>query len=385
MDTGQLVAFTQDLVRRQSLSGEEHEVAKRIQAEMHELGFNTVRTDKNGTVIGIIEGDAAGPTLLLDAHCDTVGVAPGKPWEHDPFAAEVDDGVVYGRGTADMKGALAAMIYAAGSVDRAETAGCVVVTATVMEEVMEGYSLGDVIEEEITPDFVVVGEATDFNLNRGGRGRAEIHLETIGVPAHSSSPEVGHNAVLDMLMVVDAIEQMDLPSHPLMGPAIMALTDIISDPYPGYSVIPSRCRVTYDRRLLPDETPEDVVGAITALPAAQGIELNVTIAQGKHEAYTGAMIQGPKFFPAWIFDEEHPFVQDAYRGLRSAGLTPDIGAYRFCTNGAYSAGRAGIPTVGFGPATESDAHIVDEHLAIDDLLKAAQGYAGIIHAVLSTE
>lgn len=385
MNTNKLTTFTRELVRRQGLSGAERDVTERIQAEMRALDFDVVRTDKNGTVIGIIEGRAAGPTLLLDAHCDTVGVAPGTSWKHDPFAAEVHDGIIYGRGTADMKGALAAMIYAAGSIDRARLSGRIVVTATVMEEVMEGYSLGTVIEEEIVPDFVVVGEATDFNLNRGGRGRAEIHLETIGVPAHSSSPEVGHNAVLDMLEVVHAIEQMDLPSHPLMGPAIMALTDIISDPYPGYSVIPSRCKVTYDRRLVPDETPEDVVGAITALPAAQGIDLNVTIAQGEHEAYTGEMIRGPKFFPAWIFDEAHPFVQDAYRGLRSAGLSPDIGAYRFCTNGAYSAGRAGIPTVGFGPAAESDAHVVDEHLAIEDLVRAAQGYLGIVEAVLELQ
>ena len=70
-------------------------------------------------------------------------------------------------------------------------------------------------------------------------------------------------------------------------------------------------------------------------------------------------------------------------GLDRAGLQPSVGAYRFCTNAAYSAGIAGVPTIGFGPAEETDAHVIDERLAIADLLAAARGYQGIIEAVLA--
>ncbi len=237
--------------------------------------------------------------------------------------------------------------------------------------------------DAVSPDFVVIGEATDLRLNRGGRGRAEIHLETIGRPAHSSTPHLGRNAVHDMLRVVEAVERLPMQSDVFLGRGILALTDIISDPYPAYSVIPSRCRVTYDRRLLPGETERDVLVAITGLPEVAGIELRAAIAQGEHTTYTGAVLRGPKFLPAFLFPEDHPFVQTAARGLRSAGLDPQMGAYRFCTNAAYSAGVAGVPTIGFGPGREEDAHVVDERIAVADVVAAERGYRGIIEAALA--
>ena len=372
-----LINFVQRLVQTPSLSSEEGPVVDIILQEMRKLGFDRVWADVNGSAIGIIEGTHPGPTILLDAHCDTVGIAPGSTWQRDPFAAEVADGFVHGRGTADMKGALAAMVYAAAGIDRTQLAGRVAVSATVLEEVMEGISLGTVIEA-VQPDFVVIGEASKLNLNRGGRGRAEIHIETIGKPAHSSNPQLGVNAVHEMFKVISAIEAIDLPTHPLLGDAIMALTDIISDPYPGYSVVPSRCRVTYDRRLLTGETQESVSAQIMALPGLDNVNFEARIAEGEHSTYTGGVLRGPKFFPAWEFAEDHPFVQSALGGLHSAGLSPEVAAYRFCTNGATSAGVLGIPTVGFGPAAEGDAHVVDERVWIDELETAVRGYQGII-------
>jgi acetylornithine deacetylase/succinyl-diaminopimelate desuccinylase-like protein len=94
------------------------------------------------------------------------------------------------------------------------------------------------------------------------------------------------------------------------------------------------------------------------------------------------VLSGPKFFPAWVLPEAHPFTQAALAGLRAAGLKPGLRAYRFCTNAAYSAGLAGVPTLGFGPAAEGDAHVVDERLALAELHRAAAGYLGIISAVL---
>jgi putative selenium metabolism hydrolase len=381
MNTDQLIAFTQDLIRLPSLAGQEAAVIERAKTEMQTLGFDRVWVDAYGSAIGIIEGAQAGPTLLFDAHVDTVGIAPGVPWQHQPFGAEIENGAMYGRGAADMKGALAAMIYAAADINRAHLTGQVVVSASVMEEVFEGGALRAVMQAT-PPDFVVIGEATALNLVRGGRGRAEIHLETIGRPSHSSAPEQGLNAVREMTRVMAALDALALPADPLLGPAIIALTDIISEPYPGYSVIPSRCRATYDRRLLPGETAEVVVQQIVDLPGVAGIRLNARLAQGEHAAYTGAVIRGEKFFPAWIYPEETPFVQQALAGLRAAGLTPRMSAYRFCTNAAYSAGVAGVPTIGFGPGSEADAHVIDEKVTLADLTAAAQGYRGIIQAVL---
>jgi len=194
INTQNLISFLKTLVKTESLSGSEQFVARRVSEQMHQLGYNRVWIDANGSVVGIIKGALPGPTLLLDAHCDIVGIAPGIAWEHDPDGAELVGNRLYGRGTSDMKGALAAMIHAASALDRSQLAGTVAVSATVMEEVMEGAALQTVMDE-INPDFVVIGEATGLNLNIGGRGRAEIQLEAIGKPAHSSSPQHGINAV----------------------------------------------------------------------------------------------------------------------------------------------------------------------------------------------
>jgi len=381
MNKQALIEFTQKLVKQQSLSGEEGLVIQIVVDEMKALGFDKVWLDENGSAIGVIEGGQPGKTLLFDAHMDTVGIAPGSVWTKDPFGGEIVDGYLYGRGVADMKGALAGMVHAAGSLNKSKLPGRVVISASVLEEVYEGGALKTVMDA-VSPDYVVIGESSNLNLVHGGRGRAEIHLETIGKPSHSSSPQLGVNAVHLMMKVIEAVEKIKLGEHPLLGPAILALTDIISEPYPGYSVIPSRCKATYDRRLLTNEPVEDVIGTIKSLPELKDIPFNAVIAQGEHQAYTGKKLTCTKFFPAWELDVDHPLVQASLKGLRASGLTPELTAYRFCTNAAYSMGQAEVPTIGFGPGTEADAHVVDERLSLESLKKVANGYVGIIKAVL---
>lgn len=383
MNKEKLIDFTQRLVRQQSFSSEEGAVTQIVVDEMKGLGFDKVWVDENGSAIGTIEGTQPGKTLLFDAHTDTVGIAPGSVWTKEPFGAEIIDGYLYGRGAADMKGALAAMVHAAAGVDKTKLSGRVVVSASVIEEIYEGGALKTVMDE-VHPDYVVIGESSSLNLVHGGRGRAEIHLETIGKPSHSSSPQHGVNAIHLMMKVIEEVEKIPLDEHPLFGPAIFALTDIISEPYPGYSVIPALCKATYDRRLLPNENLDEVLGAIQSLPELKEIQLNAFIAKGKHKTYTGAILTCDKFFPAWELETEHPFVQSALKGLRDSGLEPQFSAYRFCTNAAYSIGNAGVPTIGFGPGVEADAHVVDERLSLDELQKTASGYLGIIQAVLGT-
>ncbi len=393
IDNNRLIAFLQELVRQPSLSGQEAAVAGRVADEMRALGYDWVETDAYGSVVGVVQGAQPGPTLLFDAHTDTVGIAPGVPWRYNPYGAEIDTStgkpVLYGRGSADMKGALAAMVHAAGSLERGALRGRVVVSASVLEEVLEGVALRAVMAR-YPPDFVVIGESTEGNIARGGRGRAEIHLRTIGVPGHSSAPHLARNAVLGMVRVIDAVEAMELDSDPLMGPALLALTDIISEPYPGHSVVPSLCMVTYDRRLLPGETVGGVLAEITSLPEVaalherSGIRLEASIGEGSYPAYTGVMVGATKFFPAWLLAEEHALVQGALRALHSVGQAPQLGAYRFCTNAAYSAGVAGVPTIGYGPGAEADAHVVDEHLLLDDLLAVAAGYRALSATLLGT-
>ena len=381
IDPQRLVSFTRDLVRVRSLSGEEQPVVARITAEMRALGFDEVRVDENGSAVGLIVGRKPGKTLLLDGHCDIVDARPAD-WTHDPFAAVLEDGYLYGRGAADMKAALAAMIHAAASADRSRLAGRVAVSATVVEEVMEGFSLKQVMET-LNPDAVIIGEATQFALNRGGRGRAEIVVETIGKSAHSSSPQAGLCAVHQMMRLMQAVESAPMPYNSAVGRAQICLTDIVSQPFPGHSVVPDRCRVSYDRRLVPGETPESVLATIRALPKLQGIQYTLAVLDGEEKTCTARTLKGLKFFPAWAFAEDHPLVTAALGGLRASGFDPQLGAYGFCTNAAYSAGTAGVPTIGFGPGSETDAHTVNERMLLSDIQRAAEGYLGMIYSILN--
>jgi len=383
MDNHSLIQFTRDLISTRSLSGEESQVADRILVEMHKLGYDDAWIDQAGNALGVIQGDKPGKCLLLDAHIDTVG-ANAADWLSDPFKADIRDGRMYGRGSADTKGNMAAMVYGAAQVDREKLIGSVIVCGSVHEEVMEGGSLQVVIKEN-NPDYVVIGEATNLHLNRGGRGRAEVVLETIGKSAHSSSPEVGDCAVHSMMKLIHAIEAIPNHQHPFLGYGSMVLTDIISTPYPGSSVIPNRCRVTFDRRLLLGETIESVVNEVRQCADQENIECVVTVLQGSETTYRGYQMNAHKFFPAWLLEEEHPLVQYSYQALKELNPKTQIKAFQFCTNAASSAGFFGIPTIGYGLGRETDAHTVDESISIEELHQATKGYQAIIQNVLSFE
>ena len=112
MDT-QLVELCQKLIRRPSVSGEERAVAEFLKGTMEKLGYDQVEIDRYGSVLGRVRGKRPGPTVLMDGHIDTVPVDDPSAWSHDPWAAEIEDGKIYGRGASDMKGSVASMVLAA--------------------------------------------------------------------------------------------------------------------------------------------------------------------------------------------------------------------------------------------------------------------------------
>lgn len=382
--------LTRELIRCPSVSGEELEVADALKKAMESLGFDEVHWDKYGNVIGVIEGSRPGPCVLLDGHIDTVPVPDESVWSVPPFAGVVREGRIYGRGASDMKGAVAAMTVAASLFADAanrDFAGKVCVAGVVHEECFEGVAARE-ISARFKPDYVIIGEASELNLKIGQRGRAEIVVETFGVPAHSANPEKGVNAVHSMTRLITRMEQLKPDSHPVLGEGICVLTDIKSTPYPGASVVPSNCRVTYDRRLLVGEDREKVLApfqqVIAELKEADpDFEAKVYFASDQQPCYTGAAIAGTRFFPAWLYGEQEGFVTAVVAELRAAGLAPAISHYAFCTNGSHYAGEENIPTLGFGPSRENLAHTIDEYIEVEQLHKGVLGYQAILKALLS--
>jgi len=377
--------FTLRLVREPSPSADEGRVAALVHAEMLRLGY-AVEVDELGNVVGTI-GNDQGPCILIDAHMDTVGVTQRADWSRDPYGEIVDERL-YGRGAMDMKGPLAAAIYGVAALRGDLRGGRVVVSASIAEELVEGTALIHVAQQ-VKPDFVIIGEATSLKIARGQRGRAEILIEVLGRPTHSSRPEFGVNAAEAMVNVVRGLRELQAPSHETLGAGILVLTDILSHPYPALSVIPDRCIATFDRRTLPGETAESVLApvreSVERSLAGSGATATVRIAEDDFVSYSGQHIVAPNFASAWYFNDDEAIVRRAQRGLANSGFAAELSHYAFCTNGSGTAGRLGIPTIGFGPGEEALAHRVDEYIEIADLARAAKGYAAIAASLLETE
>ena len=289
-----------------------------------------------------------------------------------------------------MKGAIAAFVCAAANFAKdteRDFAGEIYVAGVVHEECFEGVAARQ-ISKAVSPDYVIIGEASQLNIKIGQRGRAEIVVETFGKPCHSANPEKGINAVYKMAKVIEAIRALEPPSHPVLGKGILELTDIKSAPYPGASVVPEYCHATYDRRLLVGETKESVLEPIQALLQTlmerdPELKAAVRYASGKEQCHTGDWIEGERFFPGWLYDEDADFIQAVSRQLHQMGYTPSITQYNFCTNGSHYAGEAGIPTLGLGPSRENLAHTVGEYIEIEQLTKVAECYYGVMQALLA--
>ncbi len=384
-----VVELCQKLIRQRSYSGEEQGVARALQDSMKALGFDEVTIDRYGNIIGCIKGKRPGKRLLFDGHIDTVPVTNPDEWMHPPFEAEIHDGKIYGRGSSDMKGAVAAMTCAAANFAKdtgKDFAGEIYVAGVVHEECFEGVAARE-ISKRVRPDYVVIGEASQLNLKIGQRGRAEIVIETFGIPCHSANPEKGVNAVYKMAKVIEAIRTLAPPHHPVLGDGILELTDIKSSPYPGASVVPEYCRATYDRRLLVGETKESVLAPIRQLldrlmEQDPQLKVKAGYAVGVEKCYTGNQIEGERFFPGWLYEEGADFVQSVFGQLKEMGYNPSITQYNFCTNGSHYAGEAGIKTFGLGPSQENLAHTVDEHIEIHQLSKVTDCYYGVMQALL---
>jgi putative selenium metabolism hydrolase len=383
----ELIEFVQEIVRIPSYSGQEEEVAKVIAKWMHEFEFDNVMTDELGSVIGCIEGKADNDLLILfDAHMDHVDIGRRDTWDVEPFGAIIKDNAIYGRGVVDMKGALASQIFALGMIRRygitPPTDLCM--AAVVFEELNEGLAVKHIIENiGITPNYVILGEPSNLNLSIGQRGRAEIEIVTKGKTSHGSMPELGKNAIYPMTKIINEIEKLndELPSHEFLGKGSVTIIDISSSP--GGNVVPDKCRIVVDRRIIPGETEDVVLNEMHNLlnnlkEQISDFQVTVDIIDEPVRFFTKKTLIDHKYFHCWYFDPSTPLIQKAKNILENAvDQQVEIIKWLFSTDGVYTAGVAKLATIGFGPGLESLAHCPNEHLSIDELIKSAKGYAAL--------
>ena len=244
-----------------------------------------------------------------------------------------------------------------------------------LEEDAEGFALRSLVERDgIRPEVVLLAEATDLSLRRGQRGRCEVRVRTEGRAAHASQPHLGESAILKMLPVISALEAMNgrLPVDPIFGAGNQVVT-LIEGPHTPNSV-PSWCEVAVDRRLVPGETAESVLAGIRSVIEPLGATARIPVQPVL--THTGLRLDGPSFYPGWLLDEDDPLLdvgKTTYRSLWNG--EPAVGIWRFSTDGAYSAGAAGIPSLGFGPEEEQYVHTALDQVSLSKLRKAAAFYA----------
>lgn len=367
------VSLTQAFVRIPSLSGQEQVMADFVQQVMRELGFDQISVDDKGSVLGFVGPAQAPLALLFDAHMDVVPIA--GTWTVEPFGAQIKDGRMYGRGTSDMKAGLAAALCGAAAAARSGTLKQrIAVSASVMEEVIEGYALSHALEQ-CTPAAVVICEPSRLRIMVGQKGRQEILLRLQGRPAHAALPHLGVNPIQAAVKAISALQTLDLPRDAQVGQALLVPTDIISDPHPSISLIPSSVTVRFDRRTLVGESSESVLKEMEQCVQGAGVEgFSLELVDSQVQTYTGQQASPERDLPAWRLDESAPLAQAMVQAVQQAGRVVEMDTWWFCANGSESAGRRGIPTIGLGPGEEAQAHTADESVAIDDVLGAKDIY-----------
>jgi putative selenium metabolism hydrolase len=387
-DEAQIGRFLSDLIERPSLSRRENAVVQRIGEEMTALGFDEVIVDPLGSVIGRI-GD--GPVkIVFDSHIDVVDVGDIDAWRTEPFKATIENGVVYGRGASDNKAAIASMVHGAAL---AKTMGVdfsrftLYVVGTCQEEDCDGLALEHILTNAI-PDaeLVVLGEATNLDVYRGHRGRAEFAIHTKGLAAHASAPERGVNAIYKMAGIISHVEALNerLAVDPFLGKGTVVVSKVEAIT-PSLNAVPDGCTIYLDRRLTIGETVESALAELESLPPVQEGEAEVELLRYEGTAYTGLTLAVDKYFPTWVTPEDHPGVQAAVETSRRAlGEDPKVSRWVFSTNGVASAGRLGIPTIGFGPANEIYAHSPQDQCPIEHLGTAAAWYAAFPDVYMAT-
>jgi putative selenium metabolism hydrolase len=230
----------------------------------------------------------------------------------------------------------------------------------------------------VKPDFVVIGEPTKMNVYRGHKGRVELRITATGKSAHAASHHLGDNALYKMLAVVSGIRDLDahLSSHPFLGKATVAVTDArISTA--SINAVPDGFTIFIDRRMTFGETKEEAIQQIKDLiPGYLRRQIKVEELFYDDPSYTGFVFPVDKYFPAWAMDEKHPIVNAGQATKKAIGLKDaPSGKWNFSTNGIYWAGKAKIPSIGFGPGDEEFAHTSLEQVPLDEVVKATEFYA----------
>ncbi|WP_432851254.1 M20 family metallopeptidase [Amycolatopsis sp. CA-161197] len=384
VDVDAVVALTQDLVRLRSENppGGETEVAKHLRGVFAGMGLTgrVVEPAPGRPSLLVATGDGARsgkPVLLVNGHLDTVPAAAGG-WRHDPFGGRVQDGRLYGRGTADMKGGIAAAVTALQVCRSLELElPCEVVFHLVADEELGGArGTAELLRQGlVSADACLVPEPTGLRLCLAERGLMFAKVATHGIPAHGSEPAKGRSAIITAAAIVQVLHDNVFPQtpHPLLGTTTCNVGMIRGGS--GPNVVPEECELRIDRRILPGETQPDAEQGIIDRIASLGLYRG-----------TDYELEVETFCEPSEIDGAHPFVDFVARSCRAmTGRDPGRTGLPFTTDARFMRNQLGVPSIVFGPGDLGVAHTVDEYVDIDALVTAVGVYAHVFASFTGTE
>ena len=408
-----MTAFLRAIVKNPGESAGEAAHVATIKAEMEKVGFDEVRVDPQGNVMGFM---GKGSTLIaFDGHIDTVGIGNRANWNFDPYEGFENDHEIGGRGVSDQLGGTVSAVYAAKimkDLGLLNDKYKVMVVGTVQEEDCDGLCWEYICKEDkIRPEFVVSSEPTDGGLYRGQRGRMEIRIDVKGVSCHGSAPERGDNAIYKMADILrdvralnnngDAesteikglVKMLNPKFNPewkearFLGRGTVTASEIFFTS-PSRCAVADSCAVSLDRRMTVGETWESCLQEIRDLPAVKkyGDDVKVSMYHYDRPSYTGLVYPIECYFPTWVLPAAAVAAYTDLFGDKRIGdeetikereVRPLLDKWTFSTNGVSIMGRNGIPVIGFGPGAEAQAHAPNEITWKNDLVTCAAFYAAL--------
>lgn len=412
-----MLSLAQRLIRCPSLTGEEKNVSDILLEELEKLGYDEAFRDDWGNIVGIVNGTEPGPTIMYNGHMDHVDVGALSEWMgYDPYGGAIDvdeiyneagttlekTEVIHGRAAADTKCGIACQVYSGAILanlkkDGFHFKGNYMVSFVVMEEPAEQIGMIGLYEDTLPKkglivDGVVSCEATSLKIYCGHRGRVELNVEVYGVTSHGSAPWLGVNAVLKAMKLIEKVEEKYATDYRIdkkLGKSSIALTVINCTPG-AMCVVPDRCNITYDRRLVPSEKPEDAVREIQKIidelaAVDSDFRATVSVSAVPRTTYTGKTVTLPNIKEGWRIDEAHPFVVAASNALRNIGEPVAYSYWDFGTDLAMICGRHRVAAIGYSPMQEYYCHRPVDKCRIDFMERALIGNISIFTELVKLE
>jgi succinyl-diaminopimelate desuccinylase len=374
IDPDETIAFLRELVRAPSVNppGDVAAAAAVCERPLAEAGFAIRILAHEPAKPNIVAewGAGDGPILCFNAHLDVVPTGDESAWSHPPFAAEIAGGRVYGRGAGDDKASVTAQVMGAIALARSGVPlrGRLVVTEVADEETSGAGALHLIAAAGMRPDGVIVGEQTLNRVAVGEKGTAGVDIVVSGRTAHGALPWEGANAIEGMARVIVALGQELQPrlaerTHPYFMPSSASVNMI--DGGVKSNVVPDRCAIFVDRRLIPGEDPVATTAEIRIIAEAAIADLPGIDVQ---------VIPAADTFAATMSDPDGALARAMLAANAFLGLSTELTGFSMASDGRHFA-AAGYPTIIYGPGDPRLAHVPDEWVGIDEVLEATRAYA----------